>query len=241
MQPIDYKRELQNFSYIVSHDLSAPLRHIRCFSDILMKKLQDKLTEDEQECFGYVTHNVIQIEQMIDALLEYSRLNTSPFYVEAFDCDELVGKIIFDRVDGDDFILSRKNLPKKFNADRLRCQRLFTALIDNACRFASNDRALEIEVSCKEEQKQYVFVVKDNGIGIDRSHLETIFHMYRKLSVDPEHLGVGLTMAKKIVEAHGGSIWAESDLDEGCSIFFTMEKLMALEDSCSISNAGESF
>lgn len=225
----DYKKEFEEFAYIVSHDLNAPFRHIREFSKLLVHRLEEKLGEDEKTYLQYIENGVQKVEDMLEVLLKLSRLNTQVKEFGAHDCNaivarvlkkqemlELVGKVELEIAD----------LPEDLYGDDYQFSVLFEAVIDNALRYRGKDsNAHHVRIECREDKTHYHFIVGDTGIGVEDRHKENVFLMFKRLDPNGEEgIGAGLTLAKNVVERHGGEIWLEDTEGSGLSVHFTIQK-----------------
>jgi PAS domain S-box-containing protein len=206
-------RELESFVYTISHDLKAPLVSLNGFSSVLQKKYESQLGEEGKHCLERIQANVAHMEALITSLLELSRIGQVVGPIEEIDVAALLRKIrdaLAIRLNeaGAEFVV-QEPLPT-VRADRGRIHQVFANLIDNAVKFRSTERALRIEVGCRQESGFYRFHVTDNGIGIAPQFHEQIFAPFRKLHPKIEGAGIGLALVKKIVEHHGGRAWVES-------------------------------
>lgn len=220
----DYKKELEEFIYIVSHDLNAPMRHIKQFGALLFKSLGDKVTKEEKEYFYYMEQAVHKSEDMLNALLSYSRINTEAEKFSSIDCHAIIENILNDYKDPK-INTSVENLPKDIYADKKQIQILFKCLLDNAIKFKQPETCAEIEISAEETDKGWLFKVQDNGIGIELKQTEHMFTIFKRGHSDEKYpgVGIGLALAKKIVQRHHGEIWFEADRSNGATVNFTIE------------------
>ncbi|MEA3339629.1 MAG: ATP-binding protein [Chloroflexota bacterium] len=217
-------RELESFTYTVSHDLRAPLTSIYGFSSLLQEDVYDRLNEEDQHCLERVLANVAHMDALLTHLLELSRIGRVVGPSEEVDVVALLREIQEDLAvkleeAGTEFVA--QELPT-VHADRTRLRQVFANLIDNALKFRSAERPLRIEVGCQEEGGYYRFHVSDNGAGIAPRHQERIFAPFQQLDTEAEGVGMGLALVKKIVEHYGGRIWVESEAGEGATFYFTI-------------------
>ena len=228
----DDKKELADFVYTISHDLNAPLRHICEFSKILKQSLDGKLSEEEKEYFGYIIESGHKAENIIESLLQYSRLNIEAFEVTSFDCHDLVQKVIHSfklDIEKTKAHLNISNMPIKLQGDRNKIEKLFHVIIENALRFQKPDKAPEINITANKKKGGWVFSISDNGIGMNPENHENVFQIFKQLDPDnyPSNLnqgmGIGLTLAKKIIDQHHGKIWLESALGKGTTVHFMLK------------------
>lgn len=220
------KNELNEFIYIVSHDLCAPIRHIREFGKLLLCDLEDKITEQNQEYFDFMNEGLDQVDKMVGSLLEYSRLNTLSFNPEIFSGEEFIEglqKSMNEKTEDVCGVLTFKNIPNHLWGDRWRLDVLMFHLIGNALKFHNEGSKPEIIVSSQEKDESIIFSIKDNGIGIPKKHREDVFKLFKALSGDKNNnIGMGLTLSKKIVELHSGRIWIEENPTGGTIVKFTL-------------------
>jgi len=219
--------ELEQFAYVASHDLQEPLRVVASFSQLLGKRYKGKLDQNADEFIDFIVNGAIRMQNLINDLLSYSRLNSK----ERTHTETNINDILIEALMNLQFSIKDSNatithdaLPVvKANATHLL--QLFQNLISNAIKFRSKNNPV-ISISVKEQQKDYLFTIQDNGIGIDPNYYDRIFTLFKRLHTQPEYAGtgIGLTLCKKIVELHGGKIWVESTLGKGSSFFFTLTK-----------------
>lgn len=218
--------ELERFNYTVSHDLKSPLITIRGFLGLLKKGIA---AEDRNQCQKDLTHidqAARKMQELLDDLLELSRVGRVveaaedvPLGELAREAEELVAGRISSchaRVD------IAPDLPVVL-ADRRRIVELLQNLIDNAVKFAGNRPDPQVQVGCRTDGKNTVCFVRDNGIGIEPRFHDKVFGLFQRLDPDCEGTGIGLTLAKRIVELHGGRIWIESEgQGRGATVCFTI-------------------
>lgn len=218
--------ELEEFTYIVSHDLKEPLRGIEAFSGFLAEDYSDRLDEEGQRHISVVRESAVRMKDLIDDLLELSRIGRDrPAYAPVH-----VGSVINDVRRDLDFALQAKTVDLRIQPDlpTITCQQihireLFKNLISNAIKFSDKPSPV-IEIACHRDNGHYTFSVRDNGIGIDEKYQEKIFRIFQRLNQREEYegTGVGLAICKKVVEAHEGKIWVESVVGEGSTFSFTI-------------------
>jgi PAS domain S-box-containing protein len=226
-------RELESFVYTISHDLKAPLVSLSGFSAALQKEIYSQLSKEGKHYLERIQANVGHMGGLIASLLELSRIGLVIGAIEEVDVAALLREI-WDKLAvtlekaGVEFRV-REPLPI-VRADQGRMRQVFANLIDNAIKFRSAERALRIEVGCRQEGSFYRFHVADNGIGIAPQYHEQIFAPFRSLHPEIEGAGMGLAIVKKIVEHHGGRVWVESPSDwlragdegTGATFYFTL-------------------
>lgn len=222
-------REYEDFAYIVSHDLNAPLRHVREFTSLLIGGRREKLTDEECEYIRFLEKSLDRIDEMQRALLSFSRLNTRAGDVRAVDFNEAVAAAIKDL---DDIIklhfpaIECRKLPTLV-AEPQQIRLLFFHLIGNALKFYDSETVKrKVIITAVDQGDVWLFEIKDNGIGIDKKYHREVLRMFRRL--EPElypGIGAGLTIARKISQRHGGELLIESEAGQGTSVFFSIAKL----------------
>ena len=217
--------ELEQFAYVTSHDLREPLRMISSFLQLLERRYADKLDEDANDFIGFAVDGAKRLDDLINDLLIYSQVNSKRREFSSVKLEGILEETLTNlkvAIDENNVVITHDPLPIIYGNDQSMIQ-LFQNLIGNAIKYRS-DETPKIEISVKKEDKQYLFSIKDNGIGIDPKHLERIFTIFQRLHSDREYegTGIGLAIAQKIVIQHGGQIWAESELGKGSTFYFTI-------------------
>jgi PAS domain S-box-containing protein len=224
----DVNQELREFAYIVSHDLKAPLRAIRTIADWLKADYADKLDAEGKEHLTLLTNRVNRMQSLIDGVLQYSRIGRTEQETVPVDLGRVVPEII-ENLDAPRHIAIRieSDLPT-VNADPTRITQVFQNLLSNAIQYMDKPQG-HIAVACAEQGAFWRFRVSDNGPGIEAKDFERIFRLFQTLGRRDvnESTGIGLTIAKKIVELYGGRIWVESEVGQGSTFFFTFPKRTA--------------
>ena len=224
--------QLENFAYIASHDLKAPMRTIISFSQLLKRSLGEKITLDEQEYLAFIISATKNLELLINDLLTFSRVNTTQRILEKVDVEKLLLGICQDldsTIKEKKAAIQFKNLPEHITADRVKLRLLFQNFLTNSLKFVSENVPPLIHVSCKELDHYWNFEIEDNGIGIDEDFKEHIFLLFKRLHTQAEYegTGIGLALCKKLVEQHEGEISLESKLGSGSCFSFTIKKDLA--------------
>ena len=220
--------QLEDFTYVVSHDLKEPLRAIEAFSSFLAEDYSDKLDEEGQRYIAVLREGAVRMKNLIEDLLELSRVGREKPNID----DVAVAGLLQDVRRDQEFSLAERNATLQIqpdlptvHGDRLRLKQVFQNLISNAIKYNKQTHPV-VDVSCQESGGFYVFSVQDNGIGIEERYHEKIFQIFQRLNSREEYegTGAGLTICKKIVEAHGGRVWVESKAGQGSTFRFTIPR-----------------
>ena len=218
-------KELKDFAYIVSHDLKAPLRGIKTLADWISTDFADKLDEDGREQIGLLSGRVDRMHNLIDGVLEYSRVGREKVKRVRVNLNELVSEVIEMIAPPENIEITVENEIPVVECEETRIMQVFQNLLSNAVKYMDKPKG-RVKVGCVEEDGFWKFSVADNGPGIEEKYFEKIFQIFQTLSPrdEFESTGVGLSVVKKIVELFGGKIWVESKLGEGSTFFFTLPK-----------------
>ncbi|MCX8094482.1 MAG: ATP-binding protein [Candidatus Goldbacteria bacterium] len=207
-------KELEQFAYIISHDLKEPLRMIASYVQLLQKRYKDKLDSDANEFIHYAVDGAKRMNDLINGLLDYSRVLTREMVFEEVDIKKIIEDVLvflkFKIEEKKAQINIKSELPI-IKVNKINIARVFQNLIDNALKFCKEKPIIEIFSDKKENF--YIFCVKDNGIGIDKENSRRIFEIFQRLNPREEYegVGIGLAICKKIIERHNGEIWVESE------------------------------
>jgi len=226
---IDSNLQLENFAYIASHDLKAPIRSVISFAKLLTDSADNKLSDKEGKFLKIITDSSEHMRELIDDLLIFSRVNTTNTIFDEVDVDEMIQSILSDLQQ--DMIkyeatVDISDLPNKIIADKTKIRQVFQNLIANGMKFQGDGIKPVVKINGIENKGHWSFEVCDNGIGIDQKHIDKIFLLFQKLhSKDKyEGSGMGLAICKKVIEQHKGDIYAKNNEDRGCTIGFTISK-----------------
>ncbi|MBO6515848.1 MAG: PAS domain S-box protein [Bacteroidia bacterium] len=221
----DANQELRDFAYIVSHDLKAPLRSIGSLSDWLSQDYSEVLDDQGKELLGLLKGRISRMHNLIEGVLQYSKIGRLSNETEEVDVKLLVQDLIqiFQDDDYSEIHLDMPSIQVQF--DRIRLQQVFQNLIGNAIKFTDKTKGV-ITVAGTETDDAYIFSVRDNGPGISEKHFDKIFQIFQTLQSKDEYesTGIGLSIVKRIVERNGGTIWVESELGTGSVFSFTVPK-----------------
>jgi len=220
--------ELSHFAYVVSHDLKAPLRGIKLVAEWLCEDYGDQLGAEAKEQMALLQSRVNRMHNLIDGVLQYSRVGRITEEVVAVDLNELLPTVL-DAIAPPAHIRITVpgNLPT-IACERTRITQVFQNLLTNAVKYLNKPQG-EIRIGCVADGGFWQFHVADNGPGIEAKHFERIFRIFQTLSARDEYesTGVGLTLVKKIVELYGGRVWVESEIGQGSTFFFTLPRQQA--------------
>jgi PAS domain S-box-containing protein len=247
-------KELEAFSYSVSHDLRAPLRHIGGFSKLLVEEFGSTLDPTAQHYLDRIQSGTQKMGMLVDELLNLARvgrqaLNRQPARLNAIVAEVIT--ILQPEREGQPVEWVIADLPV-VECDPVLVKQVFQNLLANALKFtrppvggaragtpAPTPRAV-IEVSQKEDEGQLVFVVRDNGIGFDMKYVDKLFGVFQRLhrAEDFEGTGIGLATVQRIVQKHGGRVWAEAELGRGATFYFTLTAAKQIESKSNTATAG---
>lgn len=217
--------ELEQFAYVASHDLQEPLRMIVSYLQLLERRYKGKFDKNADDFIGYAVDGASRMQELINDILSYSRVGTHGEVFEPVDCRTILDKALINLQPGinkSGAKVAYDKLPTVV-VDKSQMVQLFQNLIGNAIKFCKN-KTPEIEISAERKGDEWVFSVRDNGIGIEHEQFKRVFLMFQRLHSRSEYpgTGIGLAICKKIVERHSGRIWIESEPRKGATFFFTI-------------------
>ncbi len=219
--------ELERFAYVASHDLQEPLRMVTSFLQLFRKRYEGKIDETADQYIHFAVDGAERMKTLIMDLLEYSRVGSNAEVFQETDINELLATLkgVFYKTceeTGASIHVGKMPIVK---ANKTQLFQLFQNLVSNALKYHS-ELVPEIVISFEENADEYIFSVKDNGIGIDPSFHEKIFIIFQRLHSRTEYsgTGIGLAICKKILERHGGKIWVASEPGKGSNFFFSISK-----------------
>lgn len=219
--------ELDAFSYSVSHDLRAPLRAIDGFSRILVKEHAAHLSPQAREYLQLVRANTEQMGHLVDDLLRFSRLGRQPLSKQQVATEPMIEQVVCEarlQAKGRDVTVSVAPVPPVCG-DAALLKQVFVNLIDNAFKYTRHRDDAIIEIGAREIEGEQVFFVRDNGAGFDMKYSGQLFKVFQRLhrADEFEGTGVGLAIVQRIIQRHGGRVWADAALGEGATFYFTTE------------------
>lgn len=226
----DLKRsniDLERFAYVASHDLQEPLRTMASFTILLEKRYKDKLDSDANDFISFIVDGAKRMQQLINDLLAFSRAGAISKPFENIDMESVlkIAELNLElAIKESKAKITWEPLPV-IKADEAQMVQIFQNLIDNAIKFRGKEPPV-IHISAKQEESDWIFWVKDNGIGIDPRYFDRIFLIFQRLHNRNKYpgTGMGLAIVKRIVESYGGRVWIESELQKGSTFYFTIPK-----------------
>ena len=221
-------QELKDFAYVVSHDLKAPLRGISTLTEWLSTDYRDKFDEEGKQDLDLLLGRAERMQNLIDGILEYSRVGRIEQEKVQVNLNELVSDVIDMVAPPENIKITLENELPVVCCEQTRITQVFENLLSNAIKYMDKPQG-QIKISCVEENAFWKFGVADNGPGIEEKHFERIFKIFQTLAPQDKSgsTGIGLTVIKKIVELYGGRIWLESKLGRGSTFYFTLPKQVA--------------
>jgi signal transduction histidine kinase len=219
-------RELESFSYSVSHDLRAPLRAVDGFSKILVKDFTSELSPKAAHYLDLVRENTQQMSELVEDLLEFSRLSRQPPKKRRVDLTVLARAVVEDirRTTTDRRVEVTVGELSFCEADPTLLKQVFINLVSNAFKFTGQKEMATIEIGVQQGAGEQVYFVRDNGVGFDMQYVDKLFGVFQRLhrAEDYEGTGVGLAIVQRIIQRHEGRIWVESAVDQGTTFYFTL-------------------
>jgi light-regulated signal transduction histidine kinase (bacteriophytochrome) len=218
-------KELESFSYSVSHDLRAPIRAIHGYTTILAEDYIDSFDSEGLKIFQAITRNSKKMGELIDDLLAFSKLGRKQVSFAAIDMNALV-KMVQDEITEDD-----ENVPNytidvlpQAMGDKSLIKQVWINLISNAIKYSRHKPETSVEIGSHTDNGMIVYYVKDQGAGFDMQYYDKLFGVFQRLHSQEEFegTGIGLAIVQKIVQRHSGLAWAESELDQGSTFYFSL-------------------
>lgn len=218
--------ELSSFSHSVAHDLRAPLRAISGYADILVEEKASQLDPEAREMIARMRHNATRLGRLIDDLMTFSGIGRRELHIERVDPRSLVRDVLDDLAPdmrGRHVDVDVHELPLCLADDSL-VSLVFSNLLSNAVKYTRPRQIARVVVGCESRNGEDVFFVRDNGVGFDMRYAADLFGLFQRLhgKNEFEGTGMGLAIARRVVERHGGRIWAEAELDKGATFYFTL-------------------
>ncbi len=223
-------QELESFTYTVSHDLRSPLRGINGYSRILAEDYASQLPAEAQKYLQRISGSAIRMGMLIDDLLTFSRLGKQPIRASTVDLAALVSDVVNEQIDGP--LRNKTNVSigplPIIKGDPALLKQVFVNLVANALKYSGHKQQIEIEIGCLQQGNEWIISVRDNGAGFDMTHYNKLFGVFQRLH-NPEEFegtGVGLAIVKRIIEKHGGRIWAQGEVGKGAIFYLALGKTL---------------
>lgn len=225
------RRELESFSYSVSHDLRAPLRAVSGYARMVEEDFSDKLDDHGRRYLSTIRAEAARMGRLIDDLLAFSRLGRQPLQVGPVDVAAVAREALSDIPDAADPRVSVQIDAPPAMADRAMLRQVFVNLLSNAIKFSSQNSEIHVEVGGSRGDGENVYWVRDHGVGFDMKYAGKLFGVFQRLHAahEFEGTGVGLAIVRRVIERHGGRIWAEAEEGRGACFSFTLADLREKE------------
>jgi two-component system, sensor histidine kinase and response regulator len=216
------KKELELFSYSVSHDLRAPIRSLLGFSEILQEDLKDNTKPEVLSHLEKILRNANKMNRMIDELQELSRVGNKEMTKSMLNMEEIVRSVVSNVAGSNTSIVIHEILPAP--ADRALITQVWKNLSSNAIKYSSKKATPIVEIGSQKRDDEIQYYIKDNGAGFEMQYAEKLFGVFQRMhrQTEFEGLGIGLAIAQKIISRHGGRIWAEAKVNEGATFYFVL-------------------
>lgn len=223
-------KELEGFVYSVSHDLRAPLRHIIGFIDLLNKRAYSVLDDTSQQFLSNIANSTKKMGKLIDDLLVFSRIGRSEMHKTQIDMNKVIEEVLTELnpdLQGRDIVWNIRKL-EKINGDLTLLRQVMMNFISNAIKFTRPRKQAKIEIgNIKRQDSETIVYIKDNGVGFDMHYIDKLFGVFQRLhhADEFEGTGIGLANVKRIIELHGGNVWAEAVVNSGATFYFSLPKV----------------
>jgi len=219
--------ELEQFAHVASHDLKEPLRMVASYLELLQRRYKGRLDDDADDFIHFAVDGALRMRNLMDGLLALSQVGTHGRPFGPTDCEAVVDKAVNDlavAIAESGAVITRDPLPTVLG-DAGQLEQLFQNLVSHAIKFRGEEKP-RVHITARRKKTEWLFSVRDNGIGIDSKYSERIFVVFQRLHAREERsgTGIGLAISKKIVERHGGRIWIESRPGEGATFYFTIPR-----------------
>lgn len=228
-------KELDDLSYSISHDVRTPLRYINTFTDLLEKQINSAtLDETSREYLQIITDSAKKADSLVKDLLQFSRLGRSELRFTTIDMEQLVQEVLkaIESENSDRKIHWHIDALSEVEGDAGMLRLVLNNLISNAVKYTRTRQSAEITIGQINQDQQIVFFIKDNGVGFDMQYVDKLFGVFKRLHLQEkfEGNGTGLANVRRIVHRHGGKTWAEAQLDQGATFYFSLPKTQGRGD-----------
>jgi len=219
-------KELEEFAYVASHDLQEPLRMVSSYTQLIERRYKDQLDQDAHDFISFAVDGANRMQKLINDLLDFSRVSSQGKVFTKIDISQVLGYALsnlYQLITENHALVTTENLPV-LSVDESQIIRVFQNLIENSIKYKKKTEMPRIHISCVKKNTMYEFAVSDNGIGIEMKYHDRIFIIFQRLHTKEEYpgTGIGLSISKRIIERHGGSIWFESAENQGTTFYFTL-------------------
>lgn len=223
------KEELEQFAYIVTHDLKTPLSNISNFAGLFSKKYADSIDDTGKEYLNFITDSSVNLSEMLSDLLQFITLDIDEDQLPLQDVDQVIRDIISKNRFDDTVKIIFDDLPK-LPLRRFHLEILFDNIINNAVKFKRIDVPVEIEIKGREDEENYHYIISDNGIGIKDNYKDIVFGIFKRLKEsDAKGTGMGLAICKKIIQTYSGNIKISNNEPHGCQLHFSISKKAVID------------
>jgi light-regulated signal transduction histidine kinase (bacteriophytochrome) len=221
-------QELREFAFAVSHDLKEPLRTIASYIQLIELRLKGQLEDETKEFMGFAVSGVKRLQNMLEGMLRYAQVGDTQVEINKQNLNNILETVLgnlHSTINENNALIILNNPLPEVKGNRVQLVSLFQHLIANSIKFRVPDMSPVIEINFKSRINDYIFSVSDNGIGVQESNRQRLFTMFKRgHSGDYEGIGMGLSICKKIVDNHGGTIWIDDTYTKGLRIDFTIAK-----------------
>jgi len=235
-------KDLEQFAYVASHDLQEPLRMVASYLQLLERRYSNILDDNARKYIWFAVDGANRMKLLINALLDFSRIGTNQKPFKKINLNTVLTRVLSDlqlALEETDGVITLDELPEVVG-DEIQLEKVFQNMITNAIKFRG-DSPPEIHIGVEDLDDEWMFFVKDNGIGIAPEYHQRIFEIFKRLHAASEYsgTGIGLSIVKKVIDRHKGRIWIESEVGKGTKVCFTLlKKWNPLEDENNIESQG---